>query len=163
MGYRSQVRALIYGDPDKLNAMIVKHQLEGGEIFSSFAGSLTRYKAMRIVYDVEASAATVDPSTGKGTAVWADVEVEVLDLSGDDWKWYPNYEDVQAWMVFMRSAGEFGCSWEFVRIGEEQGDIECESNVLDDGEHWLSVTSSITNDVESRGKVETFVKEANNG
>jgi hypothetical protein len=145
MGYRSQVRCLIYGEPDKLNALIVKHQLEGGKIFDSwFADSLKRYTAVRHRYNAEKSAAMPKDDGGAQRAVWDDVEVEVLDLQGDDWKWYPNYDDVIAWEEFMRSADEFDCSFEFVRIGEDTTDIEQESNVLDEGDYWLGVHSTIT-------------------
>lgn len=145
MGYRSQVRCLIYGLPDKLNAMIVKHQLEGGKLFDNdwFRDNITRYKATRSYYDHEASIASVDPNTGKGQAIWREVEIEILDLYGDDWKWYPGYEDVRAWEAFMRGAHEWNCSYEFIRVGEEQNDIEREENVLDEGDRWLGTHTSI--------------------
>lgn len=147
MGYRSEVRCLIYGPPDKLNAMIVKHQLEGGRLLTEyFKDDWKRYKTVRTIYDAEASKATVDES-GKGRPVWKDVEVEVLDLEGESWKWYPNYEDVKAWEAFMRGADEWGCSFEFVRVGEDQGDVEIERNILDDGYEWLSTSTTICCDV----------------
>lgn len=147
MGYRSQVRCLIYGPPDKINAMVVKHQLEGGQLFESFfKDSISRYRAKRSIYDAEASRLT-EPN-GVSRAVWREEEVEVIDLSGDDWKWYDGYEDVQAWEEFMRSAADWDCSYEFIRIGEEPGDVEDDTNIVDDGEHWLYTEASIGCNVE---------------
>lgn len=150
MGYRSEVRCLIYGDPGKLQALITKHQLEGGKIFEPawFGTNLRRYKAERQVYNYEKSVAA-----GSGTAVravWATVEVEVLDLYGGSWKWYETYEDVITWHRFMQEAEElFGLDYEFIRIGEEPTDVQVERSAND--EQWLRTVTSITCDVEARG------------
>ena len=48
-------------------------------------------------------------------------------LYGADWKWYPDYPDVQAWddlWVQMRDMEDKGISGYFCRVGEEQTDIE---------------------------------------
>ena len=46
-------------------------------------------------------------------------------LYGSDWKWYPDYDDVKAWDELWESMQEVeGISGYFVRVGEEQADIE---------------------------------------
>lgn len=109
MGYRSQVRALIYGEPDKLGAFITAHSLLlGSPVFQHFAESLTRYES-EAWYDI-------NEKSQKKT-------VHVLDLYGDDWKWYEDYSDVQAWEKFMQDAPNWHLDYEFVRIGEDRDDV----------------------------------------
>jgi len=46
-------------------------------------------------------------------------------LYGNDWKWYPDYEDVKAWDELWNSMQDIeGISGYFCRVGEEIGDIE---------------------------------------
>jgi hypothetical protein len=46
-------------------------------------------------------------------------------LYGADWKWYPDYEDVQAWDELWENMQDIeGISGYFVRVGEETNDIE---------------------------------------
>jgi hypothetical protein len=46
-------------------------------------------------------------------------------LYGSDWKWYPDYEDVQAWDELWNSMQEIkGISGYFCRVGEQADDIE---------------------------------------
>ena len=46
-------------------------------------------------------------------------------LYGNDWKWYPDYEDVQAWNELWENMQDIeGISGYFVRVGEENDDIE---------------------------------------
>ena len=46
-------------------------------------------------------------------------------LYGSDWKWYEDYEDVKAWNELWESMQKVeGISGYFVRVGEEQADIE---------------------------------------
>ena len=46
-------------------------------------------------------------------------------LYGNDWKWYPDYEDVQAWNELWEQMQDIeGISGYFVRVGEENDDIE---------------------------------------
>jgi len=139
MGYRSQVRSLIYGDPDKLQALVTKHMLEGGMAFADKSG-LRRYRMTRKVYTA------TDDHDGRAYE-WVDHEVEVLDLYGDDWKWYPDYPDVQEWERLLADAPEFDLSTEFVRIGEETEDIEQSSHIADDGDSYLGISRQIADDL----------------
>jgi hypothetical protein len=48
-------------------------------------------------------------------------------LHGDDWKWYPDYPDVQAWEELWENMQDIeGISGYFCRVGEELDDIETE-------------------------------------
>jgi hypothetical protein len=108
MGYRSEIRCLIYGTKENLEAYITETALiSGSRIFNKFKDNLTRYTANPL---------------GVGTPA----PVHVLDFYADGWKWAPEYEDVDLWMAFMRAAEEAGLQYEFVRIGENPEDIEKE-------------------------------------
>lgn len=124
MGYRSQVRCLIYGEPNKIDAMVMKWRHTGGfDLWNSeaFGPSLREYAA-----------------THNGAPM------RIIDMYGDDWKWYEDYPEVQAWEAFMRTAEEFDCQYEFMRIGEEDSDIEVERS--GDNEYWLSISRQIVVD-----------------
>lgn len=44
---------------------------------------------------------------------------------GFDWvKWYENYTDVSLFMDMLSKANEDGTPWQFIRVGEEDNDIE---------------------------------------
>lgn len=148
MGYRSQVRCLVYGDTDKLQALITKHELMGSGVMDQFNDSLKRYTCRRRSYDHEATLMQPQDENGGRQPVICERIVEVLDLTGDDWKWYSDYPDVAAWTAMMLDAAMFDCSYEFMRIGEEDNDIETERNVLDDGDQWLVVSRKIECEIE---------------
>jgi len=100
MGYRSQVQCVIYGTKDNMQAYLTKQVLIcGSTILSHFRHDLKYYKA-------------------------SDGNTYILHLAGDDWKWYESHGDVQAWNIFMEESTEMGLEYEFIRIGEETGDIE---------------------------------------
>jgi hypothetical protein len=72
---------------------------------------------------------------------------KVLHLRLEDVKWYPSYEEVQAYLqCFANWEGIFGgrCHYEFIRIGEETGDVEHESS--DGAEYLLQVATTIEHD-----------------
>lgn len=100
MGYRSDVRILISGPKDELLAAFASFVLEGvqKEWLDEF-----------IIAD-----------DGPGQAV------AILGHGGTNWKWYDDYEDVQAyeriWNYFSgRDDVFFGA---FVRVGEDSEDVE---------------------------------------
>ena len=106
MGYRSDVRAIIYGPTDDMQRFIAAAKLDNNhkEVFDNFDPK---------IYTVNA----------KSSDSWS-----VLDMQCYSAKWYPDYPDVRAWHGFM-SEVEDDAEWsklnyEFVRIGEEDGDIE---------------------------------------
>lgn len=100
MGYRSDVRMIIEGPKDELVAA-----------FASFAlnGVSKEWLDEYILAD-----------DGDGRAV------AVLGRGGVSWKWYDDYEDVQAheliWSHFSVRDSVF--SGAFVRVGEDEEDIE---------------------------------------
>lgn len=100
MGYRSDIRILISGPKDELLAAFASFVLEGvqKEWLDEF-----------IIAD-----------DGPGQAV------AILGHGGTNWKWYDDYEDVQAyeriWNYFSgRDDVFFGA---FVRVGEDPEDVE---------------------------------------
>lgn len=125
MGYRSQVRCLIYGSEENLQAHIIGQViLYSALAISEFKENLTRYVI-------------------KGAD---DTEVHVLDLKGDSWKWYESYPDVKAWTEFMRSSPDMGLEYEFIRVGEEVGDVETETS--SDPAYYIGIsTPSIIDDM----------------
>lgn len=133
MGYRSSVRSLIYGDPDKIDALVAKHTLLGTEAADSVLREVRRYSILR---DTAAPGVVVMGST-----------YEVLDLYGDSWKWYDSYPDVQFWHALLEEAAELGLNTEFVRIGENENDIQIERNIQDDGCELVNVYASIECDI----------------
>jgi hypothetical protein len=150
MGYRSQVRAVIYGDPEKLQAFITKAMLEGCSVFEHFKDDLRRYRSALRDYDAEATAAQPANAQGGRETQWKLTPIEVLDLKGDDWKWYDDYADVKAWHALMDESADFDLSWEFVRVGEETPDVVMEHHLTDDhgGDLLLGVERSIYDQIE---------------
>jgi len=107
MGYRSNVRCLIYGTEEKLEAFLTyKLLITGTSVFRDMGDSLTRYSITHSDYQGDTKT------------------IHVLDLYLDRCKWYEDYEDVKAWHTFMDQAEEADLDYEFIRIGEDSGDIE---------------------------------------
>lgn len=78
-------------------------------------------------------------------------------LYGDDWKWYPDYEDVKAWDDLWHQMQQIeGISGYFLRVGEEHDDVE----ELEFGEdpcrdHFFPTTSMYFSGDHFLGKRET--------
>lgn len=131
MGYRSEVRCLIYGSKDNLDAYLAEKMYIDNEVSiifrpgdnGGFKNSLTRYTIPDKISEQDGSETTET--------------LHVLDLYGDSWKWYEGYEDVTAWEAFMRGAPEAGLEYEFIRIGEDVADIEQEAS--DNAAYYLSL------------------------
>jgi hypothetical protein len=107
MGYRSDVTAIVYGPIEKFNALIAKHELLGTSPFGHFKDYLTR------------------GSLPDGSAI--------LELQGEGWKWYESYPDVKCWMAFMYDAEVMGLEYEFIRIGENDDDLERQGSSANSG------------------------------
>lgn len=130
MGYRSQVRSCVYSDDVELfDAFIAGQKLINNIIWDGFGESL-EFTEKVYTYDQPRE----DGSTKQ--------VYKILDLQGNDWKWYDSYPDVQAWDKFITDAEEAGLNWEFIRIGEEAGDIENESGG-EDVQYFLSTDTNI--------------------
>ena len=108
MGYRSDLVVLIY--PDVENAVDARAKYEQLKLLMG-----TTFK--HVVEEFEAYATWIDES-------------HVLKFKLDDVKWYPSYSDVQMFEKMLSAfsgddeAGIEGYCTEFVRIGEESGDVE---------------------------------------
>ena len=108
MGYRSDVRSVIYGPTEVMLPFIAEAGLKRRKVWKQFPGSLTQYEA-----EWEDD---LDPT--RKTVV-------VLDLWAQDVKWYEEDPEEQAWAGLLRKADETeGLMYEFIRIGEDDGDVE---------------------------------------
>lgn len=66
---------------------------------------------------------------------------------GLDWvKWYDNFQDVGLFMDTLKVANDNGVKWQFMRVGEEWGDVEEESsdNFYNNPVAVMSVRTKIT-------------------
>lgn len=106
MGYRSDVKSVIYGDKATLDAFIVSTKLRhAGETLDWIIANCE-------VHELLGNEA-------------------VLLLQVDNVKWYPEYPETELWDTLCTEAVERGLCWEFVRIGEEYEDIEYEAGAPD--------------------------------
>jgi len=132
MGYRSQVRSCIYSeDAELFEAFISGRKLIDDQVFHDenwFNDSLEYPE--KIYKNME------------GELIQT---IKILALHGDDWKWYDEYEYVNAWHKLLKDAEVAGLNYEFVRVGEEDGDIQYECGG-ENVEHFLSTYTSINVD-----------------
>ena len=101
MGYRSQVRSVIYGNPEIVNTLLVKTKLMDNTVFKEFKDNI-RVDVLE--------------------------KIKFIELVGEEWKWYDDFKEVKAWQQLLNDANELGLATEFVRVGEESGDIETIQN-----------------------------------
>jgi len=145
MGYRSDVRSVIYGPPDKMAAFVFAMRLDQRfkQIFEHFAENLTTK-----TYRLNAK----------------DGPITVLELDGQGWKWYPSYEEVALWHDFLHEVDKDdtwdGLEYEFIRVGEEADDVQRESS--DNPEFLLSLSRSIEIDLDTSQMMEGFPNETDN-
>ena len=121
MGYRSDVMALIYPEPgDDKSA-----KFEQLKVLMA-----TTFKAV------------VDEHFG-ACMEWLEAD-RVLKFNIPDVKWYTSFPDVQAFETMLEEFGDDipGYCTEFVRIGEESGDIE-QRQAGDNNEYYLQVRCEI--------------------
>ncbi len=112
MGYRSQVAGIFSVDEKHEDGKWVYDQATFKEMIGFI--KLSRFYQVWQVEN-EADAKHFGWQNGK------------FILYGADWKWYPDYSDVQAWDDLwnqMRDMEDKGISGYFCRVGEENGDIE---------------------------------------
>lgn len=110
MGYRSDIRCLIYGPPDAIKKLEVAVAMLTGDAnpFEMMKGDLKYYNGKRFEGDSE------------------DV-LRFIDLTADDWKWYDSYPEVIAWhklMDWIQENEPNGVCLEYIRVGEEEGDVD---------------------------------------
>lgn len=122
MGYRSNIRCLIY---------------PMDRVAEDTATLVDDYHALK----------TVMNTTFKEVMdMWSehlvfDDEHTLVDFAIDDVKWYESYPDVAAFLQMIQEVEDLGYEYEFVRVGEDNGDIEC----LESNNHngYLNVSTSI--------------------
>lgn len=98
MGYRSEVKSLVYGSYDDM----AKFKADNAELCEQLAEDF-----------------------GFNVKQWAIGKYEMIYLSLDYSKWYDSYSEVIRWNNLLTLAQDAGLITEFVRIGEDsEGDIE---------------------------------------
>jgi hypothetical protein len=65
----------------------------------------------------------------------------LIDFAIDDVKWYESYPDVAAFMAMLDEVQDLGYEYEFIRVGEDNGDIESHESNNHNG--YLSVCTTI--------------------
>jgi len=121
MGYRSDVTTLIYGDG--LNQ-------QGYDLIKTLMN--TTFKG---VYD-----------EWESNFEWLDHK-RVLQFETEAIKWYDSYPDVKSFMDMLDVIGDIaGLNYEFIRVGEDDDDIEKQQRG-EDLRYALSITRSIEVDL----------------
>lgn len=115
MGYRSEVKSLVYGSYDDM----AKFKADNAELCEQLA---------------EDFGANIEQLNN------GHYEIIYLDLSYS--KWYDSFSEVIRWNNLLTLANEAELMTEFVRIGEEAGDIEQEYSQTD-CEYYLETVSTI--------------------
>ena len=117
MGYRSDVRALVYAknrnDADQYMQLKLLVSTTFKDVFEEWSSYFR----------------------------WVD-DGRVLDFQADEVKWYESYEDVQNIERFLREVEELEYVVEFIRVGEEDGDVE--TRYSDGSEYLLGTSTSIS-------------------
>lgn len=129
MGYYSDVRCLIYGPKDAMLRWTTAQRLDPKSPLNAWRDQFSEY--------------LVD-SGGDGTVV--------LDLHWDGVKWYDDYPTISAFGALLRAINDDSCSetpsgieYEFIRVGEENGDIETDYSNSTEG--WLFSRTIIETDL----------------
>ena len=123
MGYRSDVTALIYpdgGEHSALNYNKLKLLMN-----TTFKELFDEWGGVREFSD---------------GWEWND-DVLVLQFTATSVKWYDSYPDVQRFVKFLGEVQELEYQYEFMRVGEEDTDIEYDST--GDANGYLSVRREI--------------------
>lgn len=115
MGYRSEVKGLIYGTADEMEAFKLACFDLYNQVREDFGDEIT------------------DESNDK---------FKLLYLNAPYTKWYDEYEEVQRWSELYDLARDAGLNVEFMRAGEEQGDVEVD-NSGESCEYYLEMVQRV--------------------
>lgn len=118
MGYRSDVKALIYP--------------LGGE------HNLLEYDKLKLLFNTTFQ--DVFEAWGEDYFSWNDKH-RVLEFDANSVKWYDSYPEVQRLTKFLSEVQDLGYEYEFMRIGEEDDDIETDNS--GDAENFMYVERTI--------------------
>ena len=102
MGYRSDVKALVYPNTGTEEQVEAQYAMLKTLMNTTFA---------KIMED-------------EGAYLTFNDHAMRLEFAVEDVKWYPSYPDVQQFERFLEDVAELGYSYEFMRIGEEDEDVE---------------------------------------
>ena len=118
MGYRSDVKALVYP--------------LGGE------HNLLQYEQLKLLMNTTFK--DVYEAWGDDYFTWDDKH-RVLKFSAESVKWYESYPDVAKFPPFLDALHDLEYEYEFMRIGEDDDDIE--TNRTGDSESYMYVARTI--------------------
>jgi hypothetical protein len=118
MGYRSDVKALIYpANSDK---------------------NLLEYDKLKLLFNTTFK--DVFEAWGEDYFSWDDKH-RVLKFNADSVKWYDSYPEVKLLVKFLEDVRDLEYEYEFIRIGEEDDDTETDST--GDSEGFMYVQRTI--------------------
>jgi hypothetical protein len=118
MGYRSDVKALIYP--------------LGGE------HNLLEYDKLKTLMNTTFK--DVFEAWGEDYFSWNDKH-RVLEFDANSVKWYESFPDVALFTPFLDEAHKLGYEYEFMRIGEDDNDVESMNS--GDAENYMYVERTI--------------------
>ena len=101
MGYRSDVQALIYPQSGDEN--------------------LLEYDKLKLLFNTTFK--DVFEAWGKDYFSWDDKH-RVLKFDANSVKWYDSYPEVEKFVQFLTDVAGLGYEYEFIRLGEEDDDVE---------------------------------------
>ena len=115
MGYRSEVKSLVYGEPEAMAKFMADNAELIEQLAEDFGSDLTQV------------------NNGSYELIYLDCAYS---------KWYDSFSEVIRWNNLLSLANEAELMTEFVRIGEEAGDIEQEYSQTE-CEYYLETVSTI--------------------
>ena len=118
MGYRSNVKALIY--------------------FANSDKNLLEYDKLKLLFNTTFK--DVFEAWGEDYFSWDDKH-RVLKFNADSVKWYDSYPEVKLLVKFLEDVRDLEYEYEFIRIGEEDDDTETDST--GDSEGFMYVQRTI--------------------
>ena len=121
MGYRSDVKALIYP--------------LGGE------HNLLEYDKLKLLFNTTFQ--DVFEAWGEDYFSWNDKH-RVLEFDANSVKWYDSYPEVQRLTKFLSEVQDLGYEYEFLRIGEEVEDVEEDSSGDSQGFMYVERTIQVS-------------------
>ena len=131
MGYRSQVKALIYPDAPEDPMSVTNVQ----DYYTE------KYELLKTLMKTTFGHLT-DEGAWLANCFEFDDKRDRLIFAAEDVKWYESYSEIAAFHKFRDDVTELGYCTEFIRIGEETDDIQQDftgTNI----EYRLSVSRSI--------------------
>jgi hypothetical protein len=121
MGYRSDVQALIYPPSGDQN--------------------LLEYDKLKLLFNTTFQ--DVFTAWGEDYFSWDDKH-RALKFDANSVKWYDSYPEVQTFVKFLADVQELGYEYEFIRIGEEDDDVETDSTGDAEGFMYVSRTIEVS-------------------